>query len=591
MSYRSATQPNDIWTERISREIDAIHQLGYRCELRRDHDGRGAYVIVHLHRDTEEGQQPVTLYLRLDAGFPETRPEMLVAVALPAGQSGGAESREAPVESESKARMSWRSDSMLYQIVREVQDNVQGDQLRLVGAPSAPGAAPAAPPLPAAPAMLAVARPPRRQSARGVIAAVLLGGALLLFGGAAALYLAFFYDPCGGDQQLAQRDLATSDTAALKQATQTLEQLRRRGQTGEGGSCAALAGDPRLLRDAYLRYGQQLLAGGSLDGAEQAYQRARQLDPTSRSAQQGLDAVVAARVRPLWSDATNLQRAGTVEGWSQVVEALERIRAISPDAISPNHGISITLELYRAQIAWGDLLYAQERADAAGHYAAARALLPADLLAAERLNWIERRRRLREAQVADWPALLEELQRLVDQSPTLADPAGRSVGQWLYAARVGYAQALLAQEPSGPTAEAALQQAQAALDLAGGSDDSGAAARLAEQQAIDRLRVYNLVAEPLDAEALSKVLRERNLPERQNGRPVNLLVLTPTANMALTLSGPQETQQLVSSRAGVAFAALDADAYRLSLGSGAQASEVALDYSRAAAYLVRVTPR
>jgi hypothetical protein len=304
-----------------------------------------------------------------------------------------------------------------------------------------------------------------------------------------------------------------------------------------------------------------------------------------------LDAVVAARVRPLWSDATNLQRAGTVEGWSQVVEALERIRAISPDAISPNHGISITLELYRAQIAWGDLLYAQERADAAGHYAAARALLPADLLAAERLNWIERRRRLREAQVADWPALLEELQRLVDQSPTLADPAGRSVGQWLYTARVGYAQALLAQEPSGPTAEAALQQAQAALDLAGGSDDSGAAARLAEQQAINRLRVYNLVAEPLDAEALSKVLRERNLPERQNGRPVNLLVLTPTANMALTLSGPQETQQLVSSRAGVAFAALDADAYRLSLGSGAQASEVALDYSRAAAYLVRVTPR
>jgi len=118
-----------------------------------------------------------------------------------------------------------------------------------------------------------------------------------------------------------------------------------------------------------------------------------------------------------------------------------------------------------------------------------------------------------------------------------------------------------------------------------------AGTRLVEQQAIDRLRVYDLTAEPLDADALSKVLRERGLPQRQSGRPVNLLVLTPAANMALTLSGPQESQQLVSSRAGVAFAALDAARYRLALGSGAQASEVALDYSTAAAYLVRVTPR
>lgn len=90
---------------------------------------------------------------------------------------------------------------------------------------------------------------------------------------------------------------------------------------------------------------------------------------------------------------------------------------------------------------------------------------------------------------------------------------------------------------------------------------------------------------------MSKVLRERNLAEKLRGRPVNLLVLTPVANMSLTVTSSHGSQQVVSNRAGVAFAALDPDRYRLSLAAGDRGDEVVLDYATAPAYLVRVTPR
>jgi tetratricopeptide (TPR) repeat protein len=596
MTYYASTQPNNARVERINHEVEAIRTLGYPCEPQQGQDGRSVYIVVHLHRDTQEGQQPISLYLNLDDGFPETRPEMVVTVALPDGQKRMGEANEAPIEIESKARLSWRSDSMLYQIVREVADSVQSVQIRIVGGSFTPpavepaGTTHAPPPLPASPGSPSLAAPARRRSAKGVIAAVLITGAVLLFGGAGAIYMAFFYDPCGDARQLAERNLGAIDLVALGQAVHTLEDMRARGQQGERGSCAALVNDPGLLRDAYLRYGQQLLAGDSLDQAEQTYQAARQLDSRSQPAQAGLDAVAVARVQPLWSTMKSLWPANTLESWPRVVDALEKIRAISPQAISPDDGLSVTLNLYRAQVAWGDLLYAQEQPDAAKHYAAARALLPADPLAADRLDWTERRRRLREAHVADWPALLEELQQLAAQTPSLSDPAGRSINQWLYTAHVGYAQALLGQEQSGATAGAVLQQAQAALELASASDDNGAAARLLVQQASDRLRAYNLTAEPLDASALSKVLRERNLPEKLRGQVVNLIVLTPVANMPLTLIGSKGSQQLVSNRAGMAFAALDNDRYRLSLIDGEGGIEVVLDYATAPAYLVRVTP-
>jgi tetratricopeptide (TPR) repeat protein len=571
--------------ERIGHEVKTIRDMGLPCDLQQDASGSMHYLTVELRRETMEGAQPVRAYFKLDSTFPASTPELVVTV-ITAGSTASGELVELPIEIESKTRLNWSSASMLYEIVRDVQDSVQNPQLRLASSPAT--SEPMALPLPEErrPA------PAPRRSAAATIGVVVGFSLLVLLVAGIGGYFALLHDPCGGDQQLAQQAFTKGNRESLMQAVILFESMRTRGLAGERGSCGALASDNGPLRETYERLGAVLISAGALDEAERVYGQALALDGEAPAAKAGLRAIAEARVAPLWAAVEQRWPANTEASWPEVVENLQQISAIQPEARNPTNGLSVTLQLAKAQIAWGDLLFANDLAAAAQHYANALTLLPTNSIAKERSIWIERARSLETVALAEWPARIVELEQAASAQPDQRDPAGRSINQWRYDVHLAYGRALL--NAGGAVADEVRNQADAALALAAEAEDKGDAARQLKREAealLEAASGYQISASPLAGDAWNNLLRDRQIEAAIEGRPINLVVVTPLANLAITLTSAGASQQLVTDRAGVAFAALNSGTYILTLADNKAAGEVTLNLSTAATYLVRVTLR
>jgi|GEM_PF-5910059 len=531
-------------TQRINHEIQAIRDLGYLCNLQPEIQGHAHYVIVQLQRETMEGPQPVMLYMRLGVAFPCSAPDIVVTVMAPSMRGPQTAYPDAVEELrlvlDSQVSISWTAENHLYEIVQEIQDHVQGDNLRIVtdtfifpiptgisGSTEKstismhksdfnnesnqesqflsilterndiPTLAPPMPDsrvqqLPVIPALPAQSRSEilnnlqtRTRSAKSIIVAVFFSFTVVIVGIFSALYFVIFYDPCINDLQHAQRDLLLDDPETLHEAVVTLETLRLRGQQGERGSCAKLVTDYEPLYVAYLRYGQHAFANDALDEAEESYQKALQLVPDSTLAQEGLDAVELARTMPLWEEVTDLWKVDTQESWQQVVSFLEQIAAIDPEAIDTTDGVSVTLKLYFAHIGWGDHLFANKLSEAKEHYGMARSLLTKHPVVEERIAWVDRAQTLQREDASTLATLVEEINYLAMEQPDLEDPVGNSIKQWLYKVHVAYGTALLHQsdESDDASIDAASFQAKKAMALALESDDNGESARLLQKRA------------------------------------------------------------------------------------------------------------
>jgi tetratricopeptide (TPR) repeat protein len=354
-----------------------------------------------------------------------------------------------------------------------------------------------------------------------------------------------------------------------------------------------------LLYEAYLRYAQQSLAHNDFDEAGETYQKALRLVPDSESAQEGLQEVAVARAAPFWEEVAELWEADTQESWLQIVSNLEQIVAIDSQAVDASDGISVTLKLYQAHIAWGDHLFADDISEANEHYDMAHSLLPDHPVVEARLAWVDRAQILQQEDVSLLAALVEEINHLAMEQPDLEDPFGRSIQQWLYKARVAYGSALLNQSEDSDDAsiDAASFQAMTAMTLALESDDNGESARLLQQRAermlAERQDQTYILEEPVALEAgdWTRILREYDLPAQTSGQLINLIVLTPVAHSSLQLSSADGIRPLVSNAQGVAIAALDEGSYILSMQSRDTQNEVMLDYSITRTYLVRVRER
>jgi len=587
MTLRPPTAPDQSRAERIGHEVKTIRDMGYPCDLQQDQDGIAHYLTVELTRDTMEGPQPVRVYLKLNAGFPDSPPDLVVTVITTSTTSAG-ELAELSIEAESKTRLSWSAHQMIYQIIQEVQDSVQGQNLRLATMAAPPAAIPTALPRPTD----RTSSPAQRRSASGMIAAIVGGTAVLLLAGGLTLYYGVLYDACGADQRLVTQAQAAGDLDSLRQATRTLETMRARGQSGERGSCRALATDPAPLRAAHERYGDTLLAAGQIDDAAAAYGQALALDPAATAAQAGLTQVRAARTVPLWEEVERLWPVNSAESWPKAVAALEQIRVIDPDALSPAGQISATLRLAQAQIRWGDLLFAADPTAAGTRYEAARALGLSDTDMADRLAWAARSSKLRAATLDTWPALIAELDQVAAERPALRDPAGRGIDQRRYDAHVAYGRALLDQ--GGAVGAETLAQADAGLGLSQAAEDKGESARLIKREAEALLAAasgYQIGANAVDAQAWGDLLADRRIDMTLADRPVNLVIVAPTANLVVNITSSGGSQQIITDRTGVAIAALPGGRYLISLADRTAAGEVALDLSTALTYLVRITPR
>jgi Prokaryotic homologs of the JAB domain len=124
MTHQPLTASDDSRAERIGYEVKMIRDMGYSCDLQQSPEGMTHYLTVELTRDTMEGPQPVRAYIKLDAEFPASPPMLVVTVLIP-GSTSANELNELPIEVESKARMIWSSQRMLYEIIQDVQDCVQ----------------------------------------------------------------------------------------------------------------------------------------------------------------------------------------------------------------------------------------------------------------------------------------------------------------------------------------------------------------------------------------------------------------------------------------------------------------------------------
>ncbi|EFO81186.1 hypothetical protein OSCT_0920 [Oscillochloris trichoides DG-6] len=591
MTQQPALTPDMDRAERIGYEVKAIRDLGYTCDVQQDREGLH-YITVNLRRDTMEGPQPVQLYLKLLPTFPHGAPEMIVTVISPASTSSG-ELHELQIETESKARLSWLWSSRLYEIVQDVQDSVQGPNLRLASAPPplpVPQVIPGAIPVPPAATSIPAMAPSRSPNRPIVLITGLIVIVLMLAG--TGIYFAFLRDPCGEQRNTAQRALQSGDPTTMLQAVTLYETMRSRGQAGEGGSCGGLVTDPTPLREAYEQTAAAQFTAGELESAQNLYQQALAIDPQSVSANEGLTKTITARTRPLWSAVESNWSINSEQSWGEVVSSLDAIHSLNPEALNPTNSISVTLQLHDAYIAWGDLTLDSDPQASAEHYAAALALQIDPVLVTERQGWADWAIRLQAADAADVAALISELDQTAGENPDLRDPLGRSIDQWRYLAHVAYGEALVSQ--GGAVGEEAMAHANAALELVQSAPDSGRAARLLKGKA-EELRAtasgYKLSANQLDANAWKTLLKERRISASSSGKPVNLLIIAPSANMLITIVGTGNQTQLVTDRTGVAYAALPSGRYVVAISDNPDAGEVSVDLATGATYLVRVTPR
>jgi hypothetical protein len=258
----------------------------------------------------------------------------------------------------------------------------------------------------------------------------------------------------------------------------------------------------------------------------------------------------------------------------------------------------VTLSLYHAYLDWGDTLYKHgQPAEALARYTQADAVLRSDPRAGIAAEWARLRQELDTADAGNWPRLLETLKQRALQTPGERDPAGSAIETLLYDAYVHYGDALIAQ--GGLVAESVRAQAEAALTLAAAAKDQGQAARELKARA-EKLSTtsgaYKLEWQKIDSAALwLKELQSRKLPQKQDQKSVNLIVINnnPNPKLTLTLTRPDSTgpQPLLFDAKGFAFAAIESQPVILKLTNGAQTVAIPLEFSNGETYLVRVQPQ
>ena len=188
MTDQPLTTSDQIRAERIGYEVKMIRDMGYSCDLQQSPEGKTYYLTVELTRDTMEGPQPVRAYIKLDAEFPASSPMLVVTILIPDSTSAN-ELNELPIEVESKARMIWSSQRMLYEIIQDVQNSILVQSLRQRTSTIPPFSI----------SMLqprldsGMPRPFQRHSAIKVIAILVISAAVLLLVGSLALYYGILY--------------------------------------------------------------------------------------------------------------------------------------------------------------------------------------------------------------------------------------------------------------------------------------------------------------------------------------------------------------------------------------------------------------
>lgn len=423
---------DDPRTQRILQEYEALRAKGYDCALHKHAADGTCDIKVQMQRPTMEGDQPYSILLTLDPLFPARRPGLEVE-AFTGNLDPNGELRGLLVDVESKTRLIWANDNTLVQIVEDVQDFMQTGALQ---------------PRRADP-------PPPEPDDRPI-------------------------DP-EPEPREEKEPTHSNDDAPRTFVRDT--PLRKPG--GEAAPWATFTireltpEQRRWLRIAGISIGGLLAITllAAIFSLVAPYLPSR-TGPTA----------TPTREQELWNDANTLAKAETPENMSKLVAALQQIEAINPVSANPAGGMTVTLQLSRAWLAWGDMIYKQEPSDAALQYGEAHKLMPNDGDVIDRSAWVERARDWRDANISTWPDLIAELSQAAGKDSKLTDPAGRSIAQWLYDAHLAYGQALYNRGSAATTVDTrqsdiktALEQADAALKLAGAKDKGEAARRLKEQ--------------------------------------------------------------------------------------------------------------
>lgn len=596
MNEPTARATHATRSDRIGREVAALRAAGFPCELLRDEDGVTYHLRVALERSTDEGPQPFTAILTLDRDFPRSRPHAVV-LARTRYLDEEEQPYEVAVHTPSPSLVAWNAGRSLTEVVREIHDAIHHEDLHMAVV-EAPG-------LPARPApqadtdrsTTAAHRPRLLRFLSCSLAAA--AGALL-----AVLVLVgtwWLYDPCAADQRYVDEQRAAGDPASLRLAAERMDEMYARGNPRGRGSCAALRRNPAPLRAIYMEHGNQLAQGGDLAAARDAFAKVAYYGGVPEAAR-GIRAITD----QLWNDAEQQARAGTPEGWDQAIRTLEQVQAIHAEAIRPTgEPMTPTLRIYEIRLAWGDQYYEQEvYAEALRQYDAAAALLPGPPFGqavAERRQWAERSILLRTAtNNQQWQELIVPLEQLAHQlgDVSATDPFGKSLGQWLYDAYVGYASSLL--DRGDDHAEDALAPIAKALDPETdlGPRDAGAAARAVKERATEILRQrspYQIAAPVWQSPAgFSALLEQHGLRPTANPDPINLLVLVPDRTLRpLLYDSSQTVVPMPSSVGDDAYAlALPPGTYRLAVSERERDyNYVVLTIEQDAAYLVTVTRR
>jgi hypothetical protein len=588
------TTQTDARRVRIGHEVNDIRRYGYACTLQQD--DQHAYVSVQVDRDTNDGAQPVMIYMQLDAAFPASRPEMVVTILGPADMASS-EAVEWELEIDSTTRLTWQPESTLRDIVMDIERGVHTEHLALAEAARSSSQIYQHSPLLEPYELLEDVQPssvasPKR--AGGQIAASLVG-AILMLAAASVAYLLFFRDACAADWRDAQANLSSSDSAIVHQAVQVIESLGRRAQAGERGNCLRAAA-PTALRDAYLRAGAAALQAKDAALARQDYQKALSYAADSADAKAGLQAATALLLQPAWERANRLSSTSSVT-WTDVITNLIYIFDIDPQAINPSGGATITRQLYLAYMSWGDQLYQQDQLEQARNkYDIAQGFSSGDSRVGTSREWVELKRRVRDAgnTVKEWSAIVDTLKQHKASSPDALDPAGRKIDALLYTAYVRYGQALL--ELHGADQAMARDQAQAARELSDAADDKGQAARdllaAAEKAQASASGTLAFQVQKLDATEWAAQLRKYDLQKARFGKPLNLIVVTTDTAITLTITLPNATAtRFLNLNKDVASDAIDGGKAILRYTKGNQFAEESLDFSGGATYLVTLAPQ